>query len=285
MDQVNHTVNATIHSFLSSRGGGLGERQQSQEAYEVCTKLTFSGFSQLETEKLILYAEGPCNNIGISKRSVIINFYPCSCPIGFQPTEAGNMKCDCNCDPQLFPYITNCNSTTKLLTRQDIFWIGYHSELHHSGYLFYHYCPYDYCYPSTPAVKVNLNINNGSDAQCALNRYGLLCGACKPRFSLSLGSSRCIRCSKGWPGVLFALLLTAIVAGIVLIVSIEMLNLTVATGTLNGTVFYVNIFAANFSTFLPVAHPNIATVFMAWLNFDLGIDVCLYPGMDVYTKQ
>ena len=285
VDQVNHTVNATIRSFLSSRGGGLGEGQQSQDAYELCTNLTFSAFSQLETEKLILYAEGPCNNTGISKRSVIINFSPCSCPIGFQPTEAGNMKCDCNCDPQLFPYITNCNSTTKLLTRQDIFWIGYHSELNHSGYLFYRYCPYDYCYPSTPTVKVNLNNNNGSDAQCALNRNGLLCGACKPRFSLSLGSSRCIRCSKGWPGVLFALLLTAIVAGIVLIVSIQMLNLTVATGTLNGTVFYVNIFAANFSTFLPVAHPNIATVFVAWLNLDLGIDVCLYPGMDAYTKQ
>lgn len=285
VDQVNHTVNATIRSFLSSRGGGLGEGQQSQDSYETCTNLIFNAYSHLETEKLILYAEGPCNNTGISKHSTIIKFSPCSCPIGFQPTETANTKCDCNCDPHLFPYITNCNSTTKMLTREDTFWIGYHSGLNHSGYLFYRYCPYDYCHPSIPNVKVNLNANNGSDAQCALNRYGLLCGACKLGFGLSLGSSHCIRCSEVWPAVLFALLLTAILAGIVLIVSIQMLNITVARGTLSGTILYVNIFAANLNTFLPVAHPNIATVFIAWLNLDLGIDVCLYPEINVYTKQ
>ena len=59
-------------------------------------------------------------------------------------------------------------------------------------------------------------------------------------------------CSKGWPGITFALILMGTLAqGIVLIVSIQMLNLTVATGMLNGTIFYVNIIAANFSTFIP----------------------------------
>ena len=53
VDQVNRTVNATIRSFLSSSGGGLGEGQQSQNAYEMCTNLTFNVFSQLQTEKLI----------------------------------------------------------------------------------------------------------------------------------------------------------------------------------------------------------------------------------------
>ena len=33
------------------------------------------------------------------------------------------------------------------------------------------------------------------------------------------------------------------------------------------------------------ANPNIATVFIAWLNLDLGIDVCPYTGMDAYIKQ
>ena len=285
VDQVNHTVNATIRSFLSSSGGGLGEGQQSQSAYETCTNLTFNTFSQLETEKLTLYAEGPCNNTGISKRAVSITFAPCTCPVGFQPEETRNSKCDCNCDPQLHPYITNCNSTTELLTREDTFWIGYHSNLNYSGYIIYRYCPYDYCHPSAPAVRINLNIRNGSDAQCAMNHHGLLCGACKPGFSLSLGSSHCIRCPKEWPGILIALLLTATIAGVVLVVTIQSLNLTVATGTLNGAIFYVNIIAANFTTFLPIANPNIATVFIAWLNLDLGIDVCLFAGMDAYIKQ
>ena len=50
---------------------------------------------------------------------------------------------------------------------------------------------------------------------------------------------------------------------------------------------YVNIIAANFTAFLPIANPNIATVFIyiACLNLDLGIDVCPYTGMDDYIKQ
>ena len=62
VDQVNHTVNATIRSYLSSQAGGLGEGQQSQSAYETCTSLTFNAYSPNRFEKLTLYAEGPCNN-------------------------------------------------------------------------------------------------------------------------------------------------------------------------------------------------------------------------------
>ena len=285
VDQVNHTVNATIRTFLSSSRGGLGEGQQTQSAYQMCTNLTFNVYSWLETEKLTLYAEGPCNNTGVSKRSIIIYFSPCTCLIGFQPRDTVSTHCDCICDHKLIPYITNCNSTTNLLTREDTFWIGNYSELNQSGFIIYRYCPYDYCYPASSAVKINFNVQNGADAQCSLNRHGLLCGACKPSFSLSLGSSRCIKCPKEWPGLSFTLLLTAILAGIVLIVAIQVLNLTVAVGSLNGDIFYANIIAANFSTFVPVPHPNFATVFIAWLNLDLGIDVCLYAGMDAYAKQ
>ena len=81
VDQVNHSVNATIRSFLSSPKGGLGEGQQSQSSYQICTNLTFNAFSPLPSEKLTLYAEGPCNNTGISKRNVLIYFTACICPI------------------------------------------------------------------------------------------------------------------------------------------------------------------------------------------------------------
>ena len=37
VDQVNHSVNAAIRSFLSSPRGGLGEGQQSQSSYQICT--------------------------------------------------------------------------------------------------------------------------------------------------------------------------------------------------------------------------------------------------------
>ena len=286
VDQVNHSVNATIRSFLSSPSGGLGEGQQSQSSHQTCTNLTFNAYSPLISEKLTLYAEGPCNNTGISKRDVMIQFAPCTCPIGFQPVESHNTNCDCDCDPSIYPHIiTDCNSTTELLTRKDTFWTGYHTEVNHSGFVTYRYCPYDYCYPSTHLVKINLNVDNGADVQCASNRSGLLCGACRPGLSLSLGSSHCIKCPKQWPGLLFAIILAGILSGLVLVAIIQVFNLTVAFGTLNGIIFYANIIAANFSTFMPTAHPNVHTVLIAWLNLDLGIDVCFLNGMDTYTKQ
>ena len=51
------------------------------------------------------------------------------------------------------------------------------------------YCTYDYCYPPTHTVNINLNVDNGADAQCNLNHSGLLCGTCKPGLSLSLVSN------------------------------------------------------------------------------------------------
>ena len=286
VDQVNHSVNATIRSFLSSPRGGLGEGQQSQSSYQICTNLTFNAFSPLLSEKLTLYAEGPCNNTGISKRNVFIHFTACICPIGFQPVDSRNTNCDCTCDPRLYPqFITGCNSTTESLTREDTSWIGYHREVNHSGFIIYRYCPYDYCFPPTHAVKINLNVDNGADAQCNLNRSGLLCGTCGPGLSLSLGSTRCILCPKQWPGLLVTITLAGILSGLVLVATLQTLNLTVAVGTINGIIFYGNVIAANFSTFIPAAHPNILTVFISWLNLDLGIDVCFVNGMNAYIKQ
>ena len=85
VDQVNHTINATIHSSLSSNLGGLGEDQSSQNLTESCTNVTFSVFSPLESTKLILYAKGPCKDAELSVGQIYIKFLPCTCPIGFQP--------------------------------------------------------------------------------------------------------------------------------------------------------------------------------------------------------
>lgn len=62
------------------------------------------------------------------------------------------------------------------------------------------------------------------------------------------------------------------------------LNLTVAVGTINGIIFYAHIANANNSTFLPFSKPNFITMFLAWLNLELGFDVCLFQGMDIFWK-
>jgi hypothetical protein len=140
----------------------------------------------------------------------------------------------------------------------------------------------DYCFPPDPTVEINLNIPNGADAQCAHNRSGLLCGACSPGFSLSLGSSRCLPCDTHWPGVLIVIIISSLLAGMILVASLLMLNLTVAVGTLNGLIFYANIVATNQYKFFPSA--SFIAVFVSWFNLELGIDTCFFDGMDFYWK-
>ena len=93
-------------------------------------------------------------------------------------------------------------------------------------------------------------------------------------------SSDCQNCSDYY----LLLLLPFALAGIALVAFILMLNMTVATGTIHGLIFYANILAANRSIFLPFDTPNVLTVFVSWLNLDLEIKTCFYSGMNSYGK-
>ena len=101
----------------------------------------------------------------------------------------------------------------------------------------------DYCQPPSKSVSINFNYPDGSDAQCANNRAGVLCGHCQANYTLSLGTSRCIKCPKNWygPGQFVGIITATFFAGVALVFLILWLNLTVAIGTLNSIIFYANI--------------------------------------------
>ena len=80
------------------------------------------------------------------------------------------------------------------------------------------------------------------------------------------------------------LLVSFALAGIALVAFILLFNMTVATGTIHGLIFYANILTANHSLFLPFVTPNFLIIFVSWLNLDLGIETCFYTGMDSYGK-
>ena len=286
-DQVNHPVIATIHSHLLRTGGGLGKGQATQTTNKTCSKLTFNLFSPNDKEELMMYAEGPCVNSPQCTRRLTIQFTACdSCPIGFEKHVDETTVCECICDSMLQPYITKCNASTEQLERRGSFWITYINASNdaESGYLIYAHCPLNYCKPPTSVVKINLNIPDGANLQCANGHSGMLCGTCQANLSLSLGSSRCIPCSTKW-STITVIIIAAILAGIALVTLLLVLNLTVAVGTLNGIMFYANVLAANGSTFLPFSSSNFATVFISWLNLEIGFDtVCFFEGMDAYWK-
>ena len=286
VDEVGHLVSTRIHSRLRSTGGGFGSGQEIQNTSKTCTELNFNLFSPNDKEELIMVAEGPCDNSPQSQKQLTIHFTACdSCPIGFEKHTDEDTSCQCVCDSQLEPYITKCNASTELLEREGDFWITYVNGSYNatSGYLLYAHCPLNYCKPPSTKVEINLNIPGGADVQCADGHSGTLCGSCQSNLSLSLGSSRCIPCSTNWTKIA-TILVAAFFAGICLVALLLMLNLTVAVGTLNGIILYANIVASSDSTLLPFSTPNFATVFISWLNLEIGFDACLFDGMDAFWK-
>ena len=281
VDQVNSTINATIYSVVSSVRG-VDSARQLHDIENICTKLTIRVFP--ESNQLTLYAIGPCNNTGISQRIIKIRILDCICKIGFSPSDNKD-ACECICDPKLPNVIKTCAAQTASIIREGNFWIGYINSTIISGYLVYPNCPFDYCQPAIPPVSINFNTHNGTDAQCAPHRTGLLCGQCQLGFSLSISGTACVACPKTWPGLLTANIIVQIFTGIIIIGLILILNLTVAAGTFNGLIFYANIVARNKNIFLPFTKSNVLTIFIEWLNLELGIERCYFNGMNASQKS
>ena len=287
VDQVNNTVDAKIITTLSSSDGGIGEGQQTQSVRSNCTDLTYNVYSPHGNETINLYADGPCGNADLSTSHVTIHFKECTCPVGFQPlsNSKSSTKCECICDSELSPFITDCNIATSVVFRFGTnSWISYINNTHSPGYVKYPYCPFDYCKPFTENVSINFNLPNGAETQCAYNRTGVLCGSCRGKSSLSLASSRCLPCHSHWPAVCVIIFVAAILAGILIVIALLALNMTVSVGLINAFIFYANIVSAGSAVFFPSSEPSFPSVFVAWLNLEIGIDVCFIDGLDAYIK-
>ena len=285
VDQVGKPVNATIHgSVIDDRRATIGRLKEGQTEQTVgnqCTQLEYNVFSQDSSAQLELYAIGPCTNLGISRKVINITFLPCTCAIGFIQSPHLQDDCQCVCDPRLKPYqITNCSQKAGTIKLETNIWIGVEeNSTNGTGYII-HSCPFDYCVEKP--VNISLNSSQKRDRQCAFNRSGVLCGECqlKQGLSLVLGTSRCKECSN----IYLLLLIPFALAGIVLVVFILLFNITIATGTIHGLIFYANVLAANKAIFLPFTTPNFLTVFVSWVNLDLGIETCFYSQMSSQTK-
>ena len=273
MDQMSHTINGIVRAELpenSNKTSRLGSFDSLQSANSACTELRYRTFSENEIENITIYAEGPCGKTGSAARTISVIFLPC--PDGFQ--LIGD-QCSCSSKLQLYAdNTTECNVDGQLIKKSVNFWLGaLYSNDTYVGLILYSHCPFDYC----KRLIVNFTLIN-SDEQCNFNRSGILCGQCKSNRSLMLGGSMCSTCSNHY----IALFLVFILAGVALVVLLIVLKLTVATGMVNGLIFYANIVALNRDIFFPPGEFNWLKVFIAWLNLDLGIQVCFFNGMDTY---
>ena len=290
--QRNGTVpsTTTFAQYEPDDGATFRDLQSTQRIDQTtCTELHYTIFSRNDTETLKIYVDDSC---GLEGTPLSVNVILLECPIGFTLSNSSNQ---CVCEERLQNYTSNCNISNLEITRtaSDDFWVGVVNTDGTEGLILHPHCPFDYC--TTDTVHFTLNDTNTSvtvlngnsnatvnDAQCNYNRSGLLCGKCQKGFSLVFGSSKCLKYSNSY--TYLSLLIAFALAGVILIIFLLMLKLTVAVGTINGLIFYANIVSVNRAQLFPSGETNILTVFIAWVNLDLGIETCFFDGMDAYSK-
>ena len=270
--QNNSIVPTEVTAETSSNARLRDNQQSKQNLPHNCSNLTYSIYSKENQTDLTLYRDGPCGNTGTARMTINVILLPC--PDAF--TQEGGV---CVCEERLQAYNANCMIGEKITIARKTgskFWMSTLYRNHsYEGLILYHSCPTSYC------INENINITlDNLDIQCGHNRIGVLCGGCAINYSLLLGGSRCDVCSHHY----LALLIPFAVAGIALVVFLSCLRLTVATGFINSFILYANFVQANKIILFPSNEINVLTVFIAWLNLDLGFETCFIPGLNAYTQ-
>ena len=249
----------------------INASQRIQPTGKECTELSYRLFSGFNTTTVSLFPNtGTCQGIEKFGTHINVTFLPCPDTFILRGSE-------CVCEHRLQQFNVTCNVDSNSIERtSNSFWMGtvYDNETYVGLILHSGGCPFDFCI-DTP---VSITLDN-IDVQCNHNHSGTLCGPCKENYSIALGTLHCLDCSNAY----LALILPFALAGVVLVAILLLLYLSVAVGTVNGLIFYANVVQANRSIFFPLGGTNILTVFIAWLNLDLGIETCFYDGMDAYA--
>ena len=207
---------------------------------------------------------------------VYVNISLLPCPPGFMLTTRPPFRCDCDRLLQQMQEI-QCHIQDQTIGRSGQLWVGMIQEDNGTNGTLAasKYCSLNYCNQEESNVTLSK-----PDSQCNFNHSGVLCGGCQPGLSLALGSAQCLPCSNKY----LALLIPFTLAGPILVGVIKLLDLTISQGTLNGLIFYANIVKAYEYVLLPHEQTNLLTVFIAWLNLDLGVETCFFNGLSAYSK-
>ena len=238
-------------------------RYYGQNETTECFQLHILLWSISSTALVDIRVDGGLQDWGVSIGVDILE-----CPIGF--TE---IKGQCQCEEFLDTSNVQCNlsATPFNFMRSGKGWFGYINNTQCiTGTT---NCHFHYCNQSNVSFDII-----APDRQCVANRTGLLCGQCQSHLSIMLGYSQCGTCSNWY---LFLLPVFAL-AGIVLVAVLMFLNLSVSVGNINGLLFYANVVKLNEAFFFPNGRVPVVSQFISWLNLDLGIEVCLFDGLDGY---
>ena len=294
------TVPSTVIAEFINASVKIDDVQQVQKVGRNCTTLNYTVKSPNEEEILLLKVERnfvpePDSSSPIFAALQKIPYYKeqmivfvqhtialtiSKCPLGY---SYDSFSKTCTCLETLTKHGIECHLQNQTVIRTNQMWINAtfihtDSEIGNPGVVVHQHCPFDYC-KNLDQQYLDLQY---PDDQCDFGRSGVLCGECPQNYSHVFGTSKCKQCSNVWTLLVVPLF---ILTGIGLIALLIILDLTVSIGTINGLIFYAHIVRANQASFFPPQMTNnFLSWFIAWLNLDLGVEMCFFDGLDAYIK-
>ena len=237
---------------------------------------------KIELQREIVYYEthGMVQDL-LQYTPIFVNISLSECPPGFTMYTHNGVGCDCY-EP-LKRSISNLKCTVEdhrgYMSWNTTAWIGFDESknLIYSKHCFPYYCRRAY-------KKIDMGNETLLNTQCWPNRQGILCSKCTEGHSLAIGSSNCILCPNDNN---LALLIFFAISGFLLVLFINLLNLTVTQGMINGLIFYANVVweHQSIASQREIKYTRVfLKPFIAWLNLDFGIETCFVKGLDPYTK-
>ncbi len=244
---------------------------------ETCTQLSYTVLVENSSVRYLLI------NVTVTEieydskqRPLTLNVTIIPCSEGFELSNE-TKKCEC------FETISNysqaqCFSSSQIIQRSGNVWIGKNNQTNCTVAVLD--CSFDYCNSDVVSLS-NLSNLTESDLQCNDGRTGRLCGKCTDKYSLVLGSNKCMNCTNQNSRVLIFIAIG--VMGFLLVCLLFFINLTVSVGTINGLIFFANIVKL-YELFFPIQSIPFLSQFISWINLDMGIETCLYDGMNAFVK-
>lgn len=244
-----------------------------------CTHLNFSILTNVSENSKGILALYPYGDVYCLAIPVVLK----KCPPGFELVHSV-----CNCSHLLEKHGFVCDINAGIVRKPSKYshWFGLVSN-HTNGsgsegwnmtdsevvIGYASNCPDIYC-----SALLDISVDDYTMV-CAHKRTGVLCGQCPEGMSTVVGFSDCRKCSNLW---LLTIPLYAL-AGVLLVFVMFLLHLTVATGTINGLIFFANVFNLKLYHFLHYRSTMWLSVFISLLNLELGFPLCLYDGMTTLT--
>lgn len=325
LDANNNIVFSSVYlDVVSKQGVSLNdwyikqtEKQQLLVEYlntsmtnnSLCTKVNVTLFhkklnmnTKLNVPKLVI-------RFLFNHKPLHVDLHLMDCPVGFVLDKFDT--CKCSRAVQHFSekiFYVDCNIQSVTLRRVDSAnsWAGVYQDRGENRSVFgiaiscHQFCNLSIGYhflmihDNITYIAKDIKRLDKSTTLCLKNREGPLCSKCAmvngKQTSVVFGSSECRHCSNLW---LFTVVLY-IALGPLMVYLFSKLKLTLASGTLNGIIFYTQtsifgtseVFRYHSTKTYPIidACAKFALWFLLVTNLSPGLPVCLYDGMDEFWK-